>query len=95
MDFFTTIVELAHERPITAADFTPFIGCDNWLSFDRSEPLGKCDDEPWVTGVIYKFRLIEALKLSNKVHIKVQHADDMWESMTMDADELAIRMDES
>lgn len=114
-DFFTTIVELAHERPLTAADFVQFIGRENWLSFEKAEPLGNCDaypDAAMLSGVVYKFRLLGAYPVPCKVPygyktyglkpgmvmvaLTMPNDDPDNETyMAMDADELAIRMDES
>lgn len=108
--FFTTIVELAHERPITAADFTPFIGHSNVIAFDKGEPLGNCDTYPdakWLSGVVYPFRLIGTYKTvepfdrigygvkPGQCLIAVEMTDVTERWMAMDADELAIRMDAS
>ena len=96
MDFFTTIVDAAHEGVVTTDDFEPFVGRENWLSFDRAEYRGESDCEPWVTGVIWKFRLDGiAAFADNTLVLTLFHSDNDEEVILMDADELAIRMDES
>lgn len=87
--FFTTIVELSHERVITSDDFKPFIGESNWLAFGKGEELGKdCDD--FCSGVVWEFRLV-AVTPDDKLIVALTDGPHM----VMDADELAIRMDES
>lgn len=97
--FFETIITIANERPLKADDFEPFTGQCNWLSFERSEEHGDVSsypDAPFLSGVVYRFRLEGVAAFGdNMVAITLFHEDGDEERMTMDADELAIRMDES
>ena len=88
--FFDTIVTIANERPVMAADFAQFVGRENWLSFERAEPLG-ADCESFCSGIVYKFTLIDANTVENMCGVKIEDVGVMW----MDADELAIRIEES
>ena len=91
--FFDTIVTIANERVVTADDFKPFVGRSNWLSFDRSEPLG-ADCEPFCAGIVYGFRLLGTLAHMNIVTIDIDCGDRI-RRMQMTPDELAIRMEDS
>lgn len=94
-EFFTTIVDIAHERVVTAADFEPFIGQENWLAFSRGEERGSDCDE-FCSGVVWNFRLDGIAAFGdNKVVITLLHPDEDIEVLVMDADELAIRIDAS
>lgn len=96
---FNEIVALMNERVITAADWRSFIGQTNWLTFERAEPLGASvlvGEPSYVTGAVYEFKLTRIFTDTNKVRINVAlSGDDHFISMLIDADELAIRMEDS
>lgn len=101
---FETIIRIAHERPVTADDFQPFVHCRNWMLYGEDNP----DDATYVYDeAIYEFYLVRILN-GNKVAILIPHPhataielrafnDDPRTGVLMhlDADELAIRMDAS
>jgi len=95
---FNEIVAIANERVVTAADFKPFDGQYNWLAFEKAEELGKAadvPDEPWLSGVVYRFRILGVLVHMNKVTIDIDLGIAGMKRVQMDPDELALRMDES
>jgi hypothetical protein len=95
MDFFTTIVDAAHEGVVTGDMFTPFIGCENWLAFTRGEgELGDPGD-PVCSGVVYKFTLRAVHGNTVETLVEIDPLVEGGTLMRFDADELALRMDES
>lgn len=92
--FFDTIVTIAHDRPVTADDFQPFVGRQNWLLMDGDDfPL----DSPFRNGgAVCEFTLRDVF-FPNVVAILVK-IDPLVPDGTLyhiPADELAIRMDAS
>jgi hypothetical protein len=101
MNFFNTIVATAMDRPVTAADFAPFVGAKNWLTVDsdnmplsfwaRNMDVGiRCD-------AVCEFTLRRVFTDNNGVEILVKIDDLVPDGtlMHLDADELAIRMEDS
>ena len=97
--FFDTIVEIANERVVTAADFVPFVGRENWLTIDNEYVPAEARDphekllamSGILVGYVYGFTLIDANTTENMCGINIDGLGVVW----MDADELAIRMEDS
>jgi hypothetical protein len=95
MDFFTTIVDAAHKGVVTGDMFAPFIGRENWLAFTRGEgELGDPGDDV-CSGVVYKFTLHAVHGNTVDALVEIDSLVKGGTLMRFDADELAIRMDES
>jgi hypothetical protein len=93
--FFERIVTIANMGVVTAADFVPFLGRDNWLSFNRAEDLG-ADCESFCSGIVYGFKLVECNVRDNTVTIALEMGEgEPRRLLSMTADELAIRMEDS
>lgn len=92
--FIGTIVHIANERVVTAEDFEPFVGRHNWLTIDADDMPVKWD----LPGDrVCKFTLRRIFPEKNAVEILV-NLDDLvpgGTAMYLDADELAIRMEDS
>lgn len=89
--FYATIATITTERPATAEDFVPFVGCTNWALIDGFEPdeaLGKTE-----RIVEVKIRRIFAEKNAVEVLAKIHDSVPDGTLMHFDADELAIRIE--
>src|SRR5580765_7686185 len=104
MKFFDRIVTVANMGVVTAADFQPFIGRENWLTMDLEDMPNAYRERLAIecpnftpSGVVCPFRVVGISSRQNIVRIAV-HIDELVKGgtyMDLDADELAIRMEDS
>ena len=96
MNFYDRIIEVANMGVVTAADFAPFIGRENWLVIDAEDLPGytKGDLTAELDAVCaFKVHKVDFsgnhVAILAKIHDLVPDGTLMWFS----ADELAIRME--
>jgi len=95
---FNHIIAIANERVVNGADFLPFETIDgkgphNWLTLDAGD-LPYPDDSEACVAEFFVRRIFD----NNIVEIGAYYGHGIhrtWVAIHMDADELAIRMEDS